>query len=235
MPINIARFNPLKAEPAHEGTIIGCDVLPEGMSAPFEHFYGYLDKPGTAMAGHSHPTDEIYIVLFGAGIVIVGGENRNVKAGDTVVIPAGSWHTMLCPENGAAPMLWAAFWWEKTDFDNERDKAARTGVHTWRFDKGRAQKGHNDTILADIIVPGVIAPPFGHAYGYLENGGSMEAHSHPTSELYIVYSGGGVVTVGDETREIGPGDVIQIPPGKQHSMTEQGDGALLWAAFWWEV
>jgi mannose-6-phosphate isomerase-like protein (cupin superfamily) len=84
-------------------------------------------------------------------------------------------------------------------------------------------------------LPDGVKAPFGHAYGYLENGKMMELHAHPTAEIYIVYSGAGSVVVGDERREVFPGDVINIPPNEMHSMVAQENGTFLWAAFWWDA
>ena len=83
------KFSTETAIAAHEGTILGANVLPDGVDAPFRHFYGYLENGG-AMAGHAHPTDEIYHIMRGHGTVIIGGHCRDVKAGDIVVIPRTS-------------------------------------------------------------------------------------------------------------------------------------------------
>jgi len=115
------------------------------------------------------------------------------------------------------------------------EAAARQGIHIQRFEKDKAEKAHQDTILADKVVPDVLRTPFGHAYGYLEDGHAMELHAHPTSEFYIVYAGEGFVTVGQERCAVGPGDVIEIPPNAMHTMTAGEKGAFLWAAFWWQA
>jgi len=230
MAIHVRRFNPANASPGHEGTILGSDVLPDSMDAPFWHQYGFLQEKGTAMAGHAHPTDEIYIVLSGTGHVIVGGKTKAVSAGDTVAIPAGEWHTVLCAEDDEAPLLWAALWWDVIDSVSED---ALGDIHTQRFIKENAYSDHQDTILADKVVPPVMKTPFDHAYGYLEDGNSMELHAHPAEEFYVVYSGNGFVTVGDEQCAVSPGDVIEIPANVMHTMTAADKGAFLWAAFWW--
>ena len=49
-----SNFNPLTAMAAHENTILAAPVLPKGMPAPFDHAWGYLDKPGE-MERHRHP------------------------------------------------------------------------------------------------------------------------------------------------------------------------------------
>jgi len=103
-----------------------------------------------------------------------------------------------------------------------------------RFDKNTAGGGHNDTILSSEVLPAGMTAPFGHAWGYLENGGEMEGHTHPTNEIYLVFSGTGTVVVGDERAKVSCGDVIEIPPDAYHTMICDENTALLWAAFWWE-
>ena len=49
-----SNFNPLTATAAHENTILAAPVLPKDMPAPFDHAWGYLDKPGE-MERHRHP------------------------------------------------------------------------------------------------------------------------------------------------------------------------------------
>ncbi|MDR1059674.1 MAG: cupin domain-containing protein [Clostridiales bacterium] len=228
MAINIAKFDPASAYKAHEGTILAQPVLPGGVKAPFRHQYGYLMKGG-AMAGHAHPTDEIYIVLSGSGIVILGGRNRRVKAGDVVAIPGGEWHTMLCAESDEEPFLWGALWWEPV----AGGTPAAGGIEVKAFREGAAYRAHQDTILADKVVPASLAAPFSHQYGYLGDGGEMELHSHPAMEVYIVFYGSGTVIVGGEEAPIGPGDVIEIPPGEPHTVRGKAGVPLLWAALWW--
>ena len=102
-----------------------------------------------------------------------------------------------------------------------------------RFDKNTAVGGHNDTILASDVLPEGMTAPFGHAWGYLENGGAMEGHSHPTTEVYFVFAGSGTVAVGDEKAKVSCGDVIEIPPDAYHTMICDENATLLWCALWW--
>ena len=102
-----------------------------------------------------------------------------------------------------------------------------------KFDKNTAVGGHNDTILASEVLPKGMKAPFGHAWGYLENGGEMEGHSHPTNEVYFVFAGSGTVVVGDERAKVSCGDVIEIPPDAYHTMICDENTTFLWAALWW--
>jgi mannose-6-phosphate isomerase-like protein (cupin superfamily) len=50
-------------------------------------------EPGSQQGLHVHENSEqIYVVVRGRGLVIVGGEEREVEAGTAVLIPAGVEH-----------------------------------------------------------------------------------------------------------------------------------------------
>ena len=57
----------------------------------------------------------------------------------------------------------------------------------------------------------------------LAPGKGHESHTHPDSDeiLYII-SGEGEQTVEDETREVGPGEMIFIPAGTEHGTINTG-------------
>lgn len=110
--MNIQRFMKEKAAKSHGGTILASDVLPTGMKAPFKHAWGYLENQ-SQMEGHSHPTAEIYIVIQGKGIVVIGDERQDVGVGDVIEIPPNNYHTMICEDLG--PFLWAALWWDESE------------------------------------------------------------------------------------------------------------------------
>ncbi len=70
--------------------------------------------------------------------------------------------------------------------------------------------------------------------GYLElvnefevaAGGAVFPHEHPTHEFYFVMNGRGVMTIADEDREVGPGDLVYIPPDTVHSLAPTGGGSI---------
>ena len=106
--MNISRFDKQTAQPAHNGTILAMDVLPQGVQAPFGHAWGYLAHKGE-MEGHTHPTEEIYFFHRGQGIVVVGDEERPVGPGDVVEIPPAAYHTVRNESDGE--LMWFALWW----------------------------------------------------------------------------------------------------------------------------
>ncbi len=56
------------------------------------------------------------------------------------------------------------------------------------------------------------------AYAILPPGNTIEEHVDPVEEIYLVFKGGGLMTVGSETREVGEGDSIWIPAGEPHAL-----------------
>ena len=104
-----------------------------------------------------------------------------------------------------------------------------------RFDPANAQKAHNDTILAGPVLPAGLASPFDHAWGYLNGPGAMEPHTHHKEEVYIFIKGNGYVVVDDAFYPVGPDDVVHIPPDALHSVVNEDEGELMWAAFWWDI
>lgn len=71
--------------------------------------------------------------------------------------------------------------------------------------------------------------------GYLElanefevpGGSAVYPHTHPTHEFYYVTSGRGLMTIGDEEREISQGDLVYIPPDTVHSLKPVSDHASI--------
>ncbi|MEM6708654.1 MAG: cupin domain-containing protein [Pseudomonadota bacterium] len=51
--------------------------------------------PGVTVRPHQHHMEEIYHVLDGQGVVMVEDQSQTIKRGDTVLIPANSWHNIV--------------------------------------------------------------------------------------------------------------------------------------------
>ena len=102
-----------------------------------------------------------------------------------------------------------------------------------RFDPKTAKRAHENTILASEVLPAGMKAPFHHAWGYLTGKGEMELHAHPTHEVYFFFEGDGIMVLGDERRAVTCGDVVDIPPDIMHTVANETDAPLLWAALWW--
>jgi quercetin dioxygenase-like cupin family protein len=51
-------------------------------------------------------------------------------------------------------------------------------------------------------------------------------HQHPYAELFVMQEGEASFTAGDETRRVGPGDIVIVPPNTPHGFVNSGDGNL---------
>lgn len=61
----------------------------------------------------------------------------------------------------------------------------------------------------------------------LPPGASTTPHYHPrTEEIYYILAGRGLMRLGEETRAVGPGDAIAIPPRAAHQITNTGSDIL---------
>ncbi len=58
-------------------------------------------------------------------------------------------------------------------------------------------------------------------------GGATDEHYHVrTEEIYYITHGAGRMRIEDETRDVGIGDAIAIPPGTRHKIWNTGDEVL---------
>jgi methionyl-tRNA synthetase len=82
---------------------------------------------------------------------------------------------------------------------------------------------------------GVADPPFGAAWAVLAPGESTKAHAHQECETFFVARGHGVLAIGDEQTEVGPGSVSFHPPYDNHVLTNASDQEeLLFLTVYWE-
>ena len=60
----------------------------------------------------------------------------------------------------------------------------------------------------------------------MERGGKQHIHSHVTEQCYFILEGHGLMTVGDEEREVAAGMSIFIPSQAPHGLVNTGEGVL---------
>jgi mannose-6-phosphate isomerase-like protein (cupin superfamily) len=61
----------------------------------------------------------------------------------------------------------------------------------------------------------------------VDPGSSSNAHSHERNEeVFYVVQGAGVIEVGSEGVEVGPGSVVVVPPGATHRLVNSGAEVL---------
>ena len=66
----------------------------------------YCLEPGQEQKAHAHPaSDKVYAVLEGSVVARIGGEEREIHAGETVLAPAGSEHGIANRSQARAAVL----------------------------------------------------------------------------------------------------------------------------------
>ncbi|TMT85922.1 cupin domain-containing protein [Haloterrigena sp. H1] len=60
----------------------------------------------------------------------------------------------------------------------------------------------------------------------VEPGACQVTHEHDPEQVYVILSGTGVMTVGDEERAVAAGDLVHIPANTEHGLENTGDRTL---------
>ena len=89
------------------------------------------------------------------------------------------------------------------------------------------------TTMDGSTIREVAGPPTGNARNQslaeatVAPGAATAEHYHRTTEeVYLFTHGTGVMRLGSEEREVGPGDTVVIPPGERHRVRNTGAGPL---------
>jgi mannose-6-phosphate isomerase-like protein (cupin superfamily) len=79
-------------------------------------------------------------------------------------------------------------------------------------------------------VAGLPTTRFAMGHSTLDPGGSIPEHQHPNEEVYVVLSGSGLISVGDERQDVAEGCCVFIPPDAPHFLQNTGNGEMtvLW-------
>lgn len=57
----------------------------------------------------------------------------------------------------------------------------------------------------------------------ISSGGMQRIHNHVPEQIYYILEGSGLITVGDETARVEPGDCIFIPSQALHELKNEGE------------
>jgi len=97
---------------------------------------------------------------------------------------------------------------------------------------------HRDTTPFTTVDGSTIRELLAHRNSGIRNQSLAEArlaagcattpHHHAvTEEIYYILAGSAAMTLGDETRPVGPGDAIAIPAGMRHTIRNTGPDELV--------
>lgn len=80
--------------------------------------YTIIYPTGTT-TGHSHADmEEVYYVISGEGMMVVGEDQFPIKAGDALYVPAGEYHTTYQKGNLPLTVLWVTRKLDERDLES---------------------------------------------------------------------------------------------------------------------
>jgi len=211
-------------------------------------------RPGLEGPPHKHnDKDQIFYIVSGEGHVIVGSRKKDVVNGCAVYVPGGLVHqTITTSQEPLCYILFNVFnsadkeghasfadhiekvklirkqQAETGNVGTEEDSAPVTDIKETKFfgniEEGKVYDfGSNTTILllernetnrCEFVV---VEWPAG-------NRGAMVAHKEKEQTFFIL-KGSGKVTIGEETEDVKPGDLVFVPRNTPHT-TEAGSEKL---------
>ncbi len=87
----------------------------------------------------------------------------------------------------------------------------------------------DDSLLRELLHPdkAKIDIRYSLAHARVPSGETTKRHRLATSEVYYIIEGTGKMTIDDESREVGPGCAVYIPPGTVQSIQNTGISDLV--------
>jgi len=84
------------------------------------------------------------------------------------------------------------------------------------------------SFLKELLHPGKepLAVGYSLAHAAVEPGAKTRPHRLKSAEVYVVIDGRGLMHVGAEAAEVGPGEAVYIPPGAVQFIENTGTGRL---------
>ncbi|WP_344493532.1 class I tRNA ligase family protein [Streptomyces enissocaesilis] len=90
---------------------------------------------------------------------------------------------------------------------------------------------HLQPMLSATDIEGL---PFGSVFGSVPAHTVSKRHAHQDGEMFIVLAGRASVVLGDEERELGPGEVVYLSPFGYHEIRNESDEAFDIVSIYWE-
>ncbi len=93
-----------------------------------------------------------------------------------------------------------------------------------------APQREREGLTSHILLQQGDVPDVGLSVAWVEvaPGSRQRPHSHAPEQVYVIARGRGMMHVGDETQEVGPGDLIYIPPNVPHGIENAANETLVY-------
>lgn len=90
----------------HDGRVIAVKTTPARGNASAIVVGAAALPPGYSTPAHHHESEEVAVILSGAGNVAIDGEDYPVREGTVLVTPSNSTHVTTADESGPLVILW---------------------------------------------------------------------------------------------------------------------------------
>ena len=90
---------------------------------------------------------------------------------------------------------------------------------------------HLQPMLSEADIKGL---PFGSVFGSVPARSVSKRHAHHDGEMFIALSGRAFVVLGEEERELGPGEVVYLSPFKFHEIRNESDEPFDIVSVYWD-
>ncbi|MDA0998912.1 MAG: cupin domain-containing protein [bacterium] len=209
---------------------------PRPLATPHIELRIIVLKPGVQPAYHRHQEemDEGYLIYRGHGVVHHDGEEFEVRAGDVVHVPGGTWHQMK--NIGDADLIEFNFRGGKMPSVNilpdqeEPQKKTGGGYHLlgnldslkWVFSLDDIKSNGPPTVIATPHLEVRILD-----FGPGDQPASLHRHQKEMDEIYLVAEGEAHLHGDIGGVDVKKGDVVHIPGGAWHNTENRSKKRLL--------
>lgn len=202
-------------------------------------------EAGTGSELHYHPNELLIFCLQGKINAVVGKDRRIITPGTFILVPPYARHSMRATEDGACAYLyikdqtWTVVGIAADEGVPERALSIEQSAERHR----QGSKGGNGKTKGEskAVIDGIrncyypmlsaLDQPIGEgrrsywiegqrsAFGLFESQNGIDRAEDSTQEQFLyVLQGRMHASVGNEEREVGPGDIIQVPRGARHTL-----------------
>jgi methionyl-tRNA synthetase len=105
-----------------------------------------------------------------------------------------------------------------------------------RFSRDELETEPHDVSFKDLYPwEQIDETPFGASLAIVAPGGRTMLHNHAPAETFVICRGQGAMRINGHVEPVGPGDVIYLPPGSVHDLTNTQTEDLVFVSVFWEA
>lgn len=172
-------------------------------------------EPGSALARQTGAAEEVLFVLGGSGTLTLHGREYALEPESGAYLAPGERYELSGELTAVAVRI--------SDPQPDEEGATRTVVRRLAEQEAQAATGAREFRIVADPTTGLRSAT--HFVGYIPVGRAPD-HFHTYDEVIHVLDGEGVMHVGGEERQLGPGTAIELPARTVHCLENTGDRVM---------